>query len=122
MARMPAAHHEHHPRTGAPVAPLTALAPAKVATHGRCHYLAGAVATTATRLPPLVALLDAVRPAAVQESVFRARRKKIWEYLALVCKELQAERPRYHTLAHAFQTLVYLVREKTRGISPDELK
>jgi|GEM_PF-5972303 len=106
MAQMLAAHHEP-PKDGAPVAPLIALAPAKEVTHGRRHRLAGEAAITATKLLPLVALLDAVQPAAPQEPVFRAQRKKIQLHLALVYKELQAERPRCHILAHAFQTLAY---------------
>ncbi|MGI4884846.1 MAG: hypothetical protein ACRYFR_07795 [Janthinobacterium lividum] len=109
---MPAAHHE----------PPGAGAPAETVARSRRQRLAGAAATTATKLLPLVALLDAVQPAAGQESVFRVRRRKIRVHLALVYQELQAERPRRRALAHAFQTLAYLVREETRDISPDELK
>ncbi|TPG67001.1 hypothetical protein [Hymenobacter nivis] len=121
MASTPDDHHEPA-GDGAPAAALIGLAPAAAAAPGRRQRLAGAAATTATKLLPLVALLDAVQPAAAQESVFRVRRKRIQVHLALVRKELQAERPRRRALAHAFQTLAYLVREETRDISPDELK
>ncbi|MBF9238826.1 hypothetical protein I2I05_15595 [Hymenobacter sp. BT683] len=82
----------------------------------------GAVATTATRLLPLVALLDTIQPAVDQESVFRTRKKKIKLHLAEAYAELQTERPRRQALSHAFQTLAELVLEETRDISRDELK
>lgn len=88
----------------------------------RRRRLSGAVAVTATKLLPLVALLDTIQPQLVNESVFRARRKKIQAHLALVHEELRAPRPRRQALTHTFQVLVELVREETRDISKDELK
>jgi hypothetical protein len=80
------------------------------------------VAATATKLLPLVALLDAIQPQVANESVFRTRRKKIRAHFDEVYAELQAERPRHKALAHTLQALTELVREETRDISKDELK
>ena len=84
--------------------------------------LSGAVASTATRLLPLVALLDSIQPSVSKESVFRARRKKIKQHFTEVYAELHAERPRREALVHAFQALAELVQEETRDISKNELK
>lgn len=84
--------------------------------------LTGAVASTATKLLPLVALLDSIQPSVSKESVFRIRRRKIKHHFAEVYTELHAERPRREALTHAFQVLAELVLEETRDISKDELK
>jgi hypothetical protein len=88
----------------------------------RRERLQGAVAGTATKLLPLLALADALQPQLTQESVFRTRRKKLKAHLAEVYAELQAERPRRQALTHAFQALADLVREEAQDISPDEWK
>jgi hypothetical protein len=88
----------------------------------RRQRLGGAMAATATKLLPLVALLDTIQPQVANESVFRTRRKKIRAHFDVVYAELQAERPRHKALAHTFQALTDLVREETRDISKDELK
>ncbi|RZL09257.1 MAG: hypothetical protein EOO62_14220 [Hymenobacter sp.] len=88
----------------------------------RRERLDEAVVATATKLLPLVALLDAVQAQAANESVFRTRRKKIQLHLAEAYAELRVPQPRHLALSHAFQTLAELVREETRDISPDELK
>jgi len=88
----------------------------------RRERLHGAVAGTATKLLPLLALADALQPQLTQESVFRTRRKKLKAHLAEVYAELQAERPRRQALTHAFQALADLVREEAQDISPDEWK
>ncbi len=88
----------------------------------RRERLEGAMAATATKLLPLVALLDAVQAQAANESVFRTRRKRIQLHLAVAYAELRVPQPRRQTLTHAFQTLAELVREETRDISPDELR
>jgi hypothetical protein len=90
--------------------------------HSRRRQLSGAVATTATKLLPLMALLDAIQPQVASESVFRTRRKKIQAHLAVAYAELRVPQPRHQVLTHALQTLAELVREETRDISPDELK
>jgi len=89
---------------------------------GRRQRLNEAAVATATKLLPLVALLDAIQPQVANESVFRARRKKIRAHFDEVYAELQAERPRHKALAHTFQALTDLVREETRDISKDEIK
>ena len=95
---------------------------AATGTPSRRQRLGGAVATTATKLLPLVALLDAIQPQVANESVFRTRRKKIRAHFDVVYAELQAERPRHKALAHTFQALTDLVRDETRDISKNELK
>jgi hypothetical protein len=114
------------PAVPAPSATLTADLPAPAAVPApvsrRHERLTEAVATTATKLLPLIALLDAIQPQLAQESVFRARRKKIKQHWLLVYEELHAERPRRQALTHAFQALADLVLEETKDISKDELK
>jgi hypothetical protein len=107
-----------------PLRPLAAALPAGTSAGalGRRQRLGGAVAATATKLLPLVTLLDAIQPQVANESVFRTRRKKIRAHFDEVYAELQAERPRHKALAHTFQALTELVREETRDISKDELK
>ena len=100
----------------------TDLSAAAAPAPRRHERLTEAVATTATRLLPLIALLDAIQPQVAQESVFRARRKKIKQHWLLVYEELHAERPRRQALTHAFQALADLVLEETKDISKDELK
>ena len=109
-----------------PVAPALAAetvpAPPASAPGGRRSGLSGAVASTATKLLPLVALLDSIQPSVSKESVFRMRRKKIKQHFSEIYAELHAERPRHETLAHAFRALAELVQDETRDISKDELK
>ena len=107
-----------------PIAEPTAAAEG-LARRDKCARrpsLTGAVATTATKLLPLVALLDSIQPSVSKESVFRIRRKKIKQHFAEVYAELHAERPRHEALTHAFQALAELVLEETRDISKNELK
>jgi hypothetical protein len=89
---------------------------------GRRQRLSGAVISTATKLLPLVELLESIQPYVANESVFRTRRKKINAQLVLVYAQLKEERPKRLALTHAFKTLGDLVLEETRDISPDELK
>ena len=107
-----------------PLRPLAAALPAGTSAGGlgRRQRLGGAVAATATKLLPLVTLLDAIQPQVANESVFRTRRKKLKVHLAEVYAELHAERPRRQALTHAFQALAELVREEAQDISPDEWK
>jgi hypothetical protein len=108
--------------SGSDALPIDETLLAATATPSRRQRLGGAVAATATKLLPLVALLDAIQPQVANESVFRTRRKKIRAHFDVVYAELQAERPRHKALAHTFQALTDLVREETRDISKDELK
>jgi hypothetical protein len=113
------------PAGPAPSPVLAAAPPAALGSEAaqalRRQRLTEAVATTATKLLPLIALLDAIQPQLAQESVFRARRKKIKQHWTLVYEELHAERPRRQALTHAFQALADLVLEETKDISKDEL-
>jgi hypothetical protein len=84
--------------------------------------LNSALVVTATKLLPLLAVLDAVQKQANSESVFHSRRIKIQTHLAVAYAELQAARPRRQALSYTFQVLAELVREETRDISPDEFK
>ncbi|GAA4022899.1 hypothetical protein GCM10022409_03390 [Hymenobacter glaciei] len=95
---------------------------AELAQDVRRPSLTAAVASTATKLLPLVALLDSIQPSVSKESVFRIRRRKIKQHFTEVYAELHAERPRREALTHAFQALAELVLEETRDISKDELK
>ncbi|WBO83316.1 hypothetical protein [Hymenobacter yonginensis] len=88
----------------------------------RRQRLEGTVVSTATQLLPLLKLLDAIKPHAANESVFRTRRKKINAQLALAYAQLKQERPKRETLVLAFQTIGELVREEAHDISKDELK
>ena len=101
---------------GLPVAGSAVLPPA-----GR-RRLEGAVMTTATKLLPLVELLDAIQPHVTSESVFHTRRLKISAHMALAYAQLKTERPKRKTLVLAFRTIGELVLEETRDISRDELK
>jgi hypothetical protein len=122
------AQFDDSPTQDAPAAGLSAETVAGVAAglhaekRARRPSLTGAVATTATKLLPLVALLDAIQPSVTKESVFRIRRKKIKQHFTEVYTELHADRPRREALTHAFQALAELVLEETRDISKDELK
>lgn len=97
-------------------------AAAAAAANSRRPSLTGAITSTASRLLPLVALLDSIQPSVARESVFRTRRKKIQQHFAEAYAELHADRPRREALVHAFQALAELVQEETRDISKDELK
>jgi hypothetical protein len=85
-------------------------------------HLTDMMAATATKLLPLLAILDAVQVQANAESVFRARRRKIQLHMAIAYAELRAGRPRHQALSYTFHTLAELVREETHDISHDELK
>jgi len=103
------------------VAPMTEPATAIVSAE-RPRRLDRAVGATATKLVPLVAMLQAIQPQVAQESVFHTRRQKIQAHIAMAFAELKAERPRRRVLTHSFQTITDLVREETRDISKDELR
>ena len=85
-------------------------------------HLTDVMAAAATKMLPLLAVLDAVQAQANAESVFRTRRCKIQLHMAIAYAELRAERPRRQALSYTFHTLAELVREETNDISPDELK
>ena len=115
--------HDLPPAAPDPVSDATPVAAAPVvSTSASPRRLERAVGATATRLVPLVALLQTIQLQVAQESVFHTRRQKIQAHIAVAFTELKAERPRRRVLTHSFQTITDLVREETRDISKDELK
>lgn len=88
----------------------------------RRTQLNGAVVSTATKLLPLIELLETIQPHIASESVFHAKRVKINAQVGLVYAQLRAEQPKRKALLHAFRTLSNVVREETREISKDEVK
>ena len=100
----------------------TCIDPTDVALAGRRHRLSSAVVATASKLLPLVQLLESIQPHLANESVFRTRRKKINAQITLAYAELKAEKPKRKALLRAFKTMGDLVIEETRDISKDELK
>ncbi|GAA3967580.1 hypothetical protein [Hymenobacter antarcticus] len=88
----------------------------------RRHRLSGAVIATATKLLPLVELLESIQPHVANESVFRTRHRKINAQISLAYAQLRAEQPKRKALLHVFRTIGELVVEETHDISKDELK
>ena len=88
----------------------------------RRHRLSEAVITTATKLLPLVELLESIQPHVVNESVFRTRHRKINAQISLAYAQLRAEQPKRKALLRVFRTISELVVEETHDISKDELK
>lgn len=98
------------------------IEPNTLAASGKRHRMSSAVASTATKLLPLVHLLETIQPLVANESVFHTRRLKINAQIALVYEQLKDERPKRKALTLAFKTMGDLVLEETRDISKDELK
>ncbi|MDF7813334.1 hypothetical protein [Hymenobacter sp. YC55] len=94
----------------------------EVPGNSKRHRLDGAIVSTATKLLPLVKLLETIQPVVVNDSVFHTRRLKINAQIALVYEQLREERPKRKALTLAFKTMGDLVLEETRDISKDELK
>ncbi|OGX81942.1 hypothetical protein BEN47_04790 [Hymenobacter lapidarius] len=88
----------------------------------RPRRLDGALVSTASRLLPLVELLDSLQPYVVNESVFRIRRRRIIAQIRLAQAQLKAEKPQRQALLHAFQTMGELFAHEIRDISGDEAK
>ena len=100
---------------GGPASTIVAVAP-------RPRRLDGALVSTASRLLPLVELLDSLQPYVVNESVFRVRRRHIIAQIKVARAQLKAEKPQRQVLLRAFQTLGELVAHEARDISRDEVK
>ncbi|WBA40390.1 hypothetical protein [Hymenobacter canadensis] len=111
-----------HPQRATAAGPDSKRKVASAILRRRRRRLEGTVVATATKLLPLLELLDAIKPHAASESVFRTRRRKINAQLALAYAQLRQERPKRETLVLAFQTIGELVREEAHDISKDELK
>ncbi|UOQ51870.1 hypothetical protein [Hymenobacter cellulosivorans] len=84
--------------------------------------LVATAATTATKLLPLVELVERIRPHMENDSVFTSRRDKLRAQLAIVQQELHADKPRHEAIAHSFKLLAEFVREESREVSKDEVK
>ena len=96
--------------------------PHEVAANFKRHRLDGVMVSTATKLLPLVRLLETIQPVVSNDSVFHTRRLKINAQIALVYEQLKEEKPKRKALTSAFKTMGELVLEETRDISKDELK
>ena len=94
----------------APAAPAAA-APAKGIRPSRRTAAAEAAAT---RLLPLVQLLETIQVHMADDSIFHTKRVKIQEEMTRAYGELLAEKPRHQALLLAFKTLRELVKEETR--------
>jgi hypothetical protein len=105
-----------------PELPADAASQPAASRPGRRQRLAGAAATTATQLLPLLKLLDTIQPQVCSDSVFHLRRLKIQAHFAEVRRELRTERPRREAVQFALHALTELVREEARDISRDELQ
>jgi hypothetical protein len=101
--------------------PVPAPAAAEVPL-GRHPRLNEAAVATATKLLPLLRLLETLQPLVANDSVFHTKRVKIQEEMTRAYGELLAEKPRHKALLHAFKTLAELVREEAHDTSKDELK
>ncbi|GGG35838.1 hypothetical protein [Hymenobacter glacieicola] len=78
--------------------------------------------SAATRLVPLVELLDRIKPHVGHNTVFSTRRHKIDAQIALAYEHLRADQPKRQALTEAFKTLSEFVLEETREVSKDEVK
>lgn len=80
------------------------------------------VAGTATKLLPLIELLETIQPQVANESIFHTKRVKINAQIALAYAQLKSERPKRKALTHAFKTMGDIVREESREIGKEEVK
>ncbi|WP_139923728.1 hypothetical protein [Hymenobacter sp. DG01] len=78
--------------------------------------------STATRLVPLVELLDRIRPHVGHSTVFSTRRHKIDAQIALAYELLRSDQPKRQALTEAFHNLSEFVLAETREVSKDEVK
>ena len=74
--------------------------------------LDGAMLSTATKLLPLVKLLETIQPVVANDSVFHTRRLKINAQISLIYEQLREERPKRKALSLAFKTMGDLVLEE----------
>ncbi len=88
----------------------------------RHPHLTEAAIVTATKLLPLLRLLEKMQPLVVNDSIFHLKRVRIQEEMTRAYGELLAEKPRHQALLIAFKTLSELVREETNSLSKDERK
>ncbi len=84
--------------------------------------LSGTVVSAATKLLPLVELVERIKPHVENDSVFSSRREKIRAQMAIVQEQLKSDRPKRQALAHAFKTMGDFVLEESKEVSKDEVK
>ena len=98
------------PDSPSPAAPAKGLRAA-----GRRPPRPGAkTAAVATRLVPLVQLLETIQVHMADDSIFHLKRVRIQEEMTRAYGELLAEKPRHEALLLAFKTLRELLKEETR--------
>lgn len=81
-----------------------------------------ALVSTAGKLLPLVQLVEAIKPHIATEPVFEVQRARIQAQMAIVLKQLKAERPKRKALTHAFETMGTIVLESARDVHKNDLK
>ncbi|QJX47429.1 hypothetical protein HMJ29_10965 [Hymenobacter taeanensis] len=97
--------------------------PTTEAAHpGKRDKLAVKLVYTASKLQPLVELLDRIQPHLENDSIFSSRREKIKAQVAIVHAQLRSDRPRRQAVVEAFHTMSEFVREESREITRDEAK
>lgn len=84
--------------------------------------LSGTVVSAATKLLPLVELLERIRPHVENDSVFSSRRDKIRAQMVLVQEQLKSDQPKRQALVEAFKTMSEFVLEESKEVSKDEVK
>ncbi|MCB2377153.1 hypothetical protein LGH70_06140 [Hymenobacter sp. BT635] len=84
--------------------------------------LVAGAATTATKLMPLLELVERIRPHLENDSVFSSRREKMKAQVLIIQGQLKADQPRREALTQAFKTLGEFVVEESREVSKDEVK
>ncbi|TGE14712.1 hypothetical protein [Hymenobacter elongatus] len=84
--------------------------------------LQGTLVSTATKLLPLVELIERIRPHMVNDSVFTSRRAKMNAQLVIIQEQLRADEPKHKAIAQAFKTMGEFVLEESREVSKDEVK
>ena len=94
----------------APVAPAQGIR-AALRRHPRPD---GKTVAAATKLLPLMQLLETIQVHMADDSIFHLKRVKIQEQMTRAYGELLAEKPRHQALLLAFKTLRELVKEETR--------
>jgi hypothetical protein len=102
--------------------PATTTEPAPAESLRKRDKLTGQLISTATKLVPLLELVERIRPHMTNDSVFTSRREKMHAQLVLIQQQLKADQPKHEALVLAFKTLGEFVVEESREVSKDEVK
>lgn len=84
--------------------------------------LSGTIVSTATKLLPLLELIERIKPHVANDSVFSSRRDKIRAQLAIVQAQLHSDQPKRQAISHAFMLMAEFVQEESKEVSRDEVK